>query len=148
MSLSIDGTIVQLWYQALNITLDTSAIIAVITNEPHRDRLIEASRDADLLAPSSVHWEIGNAFSAMFKQQRITEEQAQAAVSAYARIPIQLVDVSLDAALGLARELDIYAYDAYVLRCALQYRYPVLTLDAGLRAAAFDAGANVVELAP
>lgn len=130
----------------MDITVDTSAIIAVVTNETHRDRLIEASRDAGLLAPSSVHWEIGNAFSAMFKQRRITREQARTAVSAYAEIPIQLVDVSLEAALALAHDLDIYAYDAYVIRCALQYRCPVLTLDAGLRTAALGAGAHVVEL--
>lgn len=52
----------------------------------------------------------------------------------------------LEAALALAYDLDIYAYDAYVIRCALQYRCPVLTLDAALRTAALGAGAHVVEL--
>ncbi len=130
----------------MNITIDTSAIIAVITNEAHREQLIDATREADLMAPSSVHWEIGNAFSAMFKQRRITRQHAEAAVHAYGEIPLQLVDVSLAAALTLAHDLDIYAYDAYVIRCALRHRCPVLTLDAGLRVAALDAGARVVEL--
>ena len=48
--------------------------------------------------------------------------------------------------MALAYDLDIYAYDAYVIRCALQYRCPVLTLDAALRTAALGAGAHVVEL--
>jgi uncharacterized protein with PIN domain len=49
----------------MNIVVDTSVIIAVITNEPHKPQLIDITREVDLLAPLSLHWEIGNAFSAM-----------------------------------------------------------------------------------
>ncbi len=64
----------------MNYVVDTSAVLAVVINESTRDRLIEVTREADLLAPASLHWEIGNAFSAMFKQRRVTVEQAVAAV--------------------------------------------------------------------
>ena len=60
----------------MNIVVDTSVIIAVITNEPYKASLVELARGADLLAPPSLHWEVGNAFSAMLKQQRIRVDQA------------------------------------------------------------------------
>ena len=43
----------------MDIVVDTSVIIAVIANEPQRDILIDLTKGADLLAPPSVHWEIG-----------------------------------------------------------------------------------------
>jgi len=39
----------------MNLVLDTSVIIAVITNEAHKRRLIELTKAADLMAPSSLH---------------------------------------------------------------------------------------------
>jgi len=61
----------------MNITIDTSALIAVITDESKKHRLIELTIGTNLLSPHSVHWEIGNAFSAMLKRNRITLSQAQ-----------------------------------------------------------------------
>ena len=72
---------------------------------------------------------VGNAFSAMFKRKRITLEQARYALDLYQQIPIALVDVSLHHALQLAHSQNIYAYDAYMLRCAQQYHASLLTLD-------------------
>jgi len=130
----------------MNYVVDTSVVIAVVTNEPTRHQLVELTRDADLLAPASLHWEIGNAFSAMFKQRRVTLDQAVAAVQTYSRIPIRLVDVSLEAALPLSHRLKIYADDAYVIGCALQHRCPLITLDRELQVAAREAGAKVLEI--
>ena len=39
------------------------------------------------------------------------------------------MDVHLEEAVQLANEMDIYAYDAYVLVCAERLEAPVLTLD-------------------
>jgi len=52
----------------MDIVVDTSVLIAVIANEPEKDRLIRQTTGADLLAPPSCHWEIGNAFSAMLRR--------------------------------------------------------------------------------
>ena len=130
----------------MNYVVDTSAVLAVVINESTRDRLIEVTRKADLLAPASLHWEIGNAFSAMLKQRRVTLDQAVAAVQTYERIPIRLVDVSLEATLRLSHRLKIYAYDAYLIACALQHRCPLITLDRELQLAAREAGVKVLEL--
>lgn len=120
----------------MDIVLDTSAAIAVRLNEPSKWALIKRTEDAELLAPVSLPIEIGNAFSAMFRRRRLTTDQAERAFAAYRYIPVQLVDVDMEASLDLASELNIYAYDAYMLECAQRHRAPLLTLDARLRAAA------------
>lgn len=101
---------------------------------------------ADLIAPASVHWEVGNAFSAMFKRSRISLEQAKHALVAYRQIPLRLVEVELERALELSSEHAIYAYDAYLIACAERQRCPLLTLDRGLRHAAGRAGTSVLEV--
>ena len=130
----------------MTIIIDTSALIAVVANEPSKPALVEATRGASLLAPTSVHWEIGNAFSAMLKRKRVRLTQVHKALNAYAEIPIRFVDVDLADALEIAAELKIYAYDAYVLECARIHRSPVLTLDAGLMRAAEKIGLDVLEV--
>lgn len=131
----------------MDIVVDTSVIVAVIAHEPQRDALIELTRGADLLAPASVHWEIGNAFSAMLKRKRIELEQALEAIAAYRQIPIRYVDVELEDTLAIAARYAIYAYDAYLIRCGLKFNAPLLSLDRGLLQAAEQAGVHVIEVA-
>jgi len=130
----------------MDIVVDTSVIIAVIADEPERESLVKVTKGADLLAPLSVHWELGNAFSAMFRRQRIDLASALKAVDIYRRIPIRFVEVELKASLEIAAELGIYAYDAYLIRCALKYRAPLLSLDDALIDSAQRLGATVVEV--
>lgn len=130
----------------MEVVIDTSVIIAVLVREPHRAALIRATAAAELIAPLSVHWEIGNAFSAMFRRRRITLRTARKAVSSYRQIPIRFSDVELERTLEVAHDLGLYAYDAYVLVCAMQHRCPVLSLDQGLVAAATHAGIKTMEI--
>ncbi len=130
----------------MEVTVDASALIAVIANEAQKTVLIELTREADLIAPSSIHWEIGNAFSAMLKRQRVTIDQAIQALQIYRRIPVRFVEIELVDALELAAELNIYAYDAYLLRCVAKYRAPLLTLDDKLMKLAKQKGFGVLEV--
>jgi len=130
----------------MDITIDISVLIAVVGNEPSRNRAIEHTAGHSLVAPSSVHWEIGNALSAMLKRKRIVLAQAQACIDAFLGIPIRLIDVDLKQSLVLAEQLRIYAYDAYLIACAAQLGTPLLTLDRSLQAAARSAGINVLEI--
>ena len=130
----------------MNMVVDASVIIAVITNEPTKDRLIAHTRGANLLAPASIHWEIGNAFSAMLKRRRITLDDAVKAIALYHSIPIRFVEVELTKSLEIASEYDMYAYDAYLLRCALKYTAPLITLDRKLRQIAQEMTIEVVEV--
>jgi len=128
------------------ITIDTSALIAVVTYEPGRERALEITSGCNLIAPSSVHWEMGNAFSAMIKRGRATLKQATACLDAYAEIPIKLVEVNLNQALAQVEKHHIYAYDAYLLVCAMQSNSPLLTLDQPLKMVAQSLGIKVLEV--
>ena len=130
----------------MDMVVDTSAIIAVIANEPEKEALVELTTGADLIAPRSVHWEIGNAFSAMLRRERIKVEQAIQAVKIYQKIPIRFVDVGLEETLKIANALGIYAYDAYLIRCALKYRAPLISLDRNLVNAAKEMRVKVIEV--
>jgi len=130
----------------MNLVLDTSVIIAVITNEAHKRRLIELTKGADLMAPSSLHWQIGNAFSAMFRRNRITLKQSISALGAYRKIPLRYDDIELTVAVQLSHRLRIYAYDAYVLACAIKNRCPLISLDSSLVDTARKAGIEVLEV--
>ena len=76
------------------------------------------TRGAALVAPASVHWEVGNA----------------------------LIDVALKQAVELSARLNVYAYDAYVIACAVNQRAPILTLDRGLIERARDLTLDVLEV--
>jgi predicted nucleic acid-binding protein len=130
----------------MDIVVDASVIIAVIANEPVKSEIISLTQGAHLIAPRSVHWEIGNAFSAMFKRQRITLEQAILALQIYKTIPIRFVEVDLEQALEISAELQIYAYDAYLLQCALKYQLPMFTLDHILVDSAVRKGVRILKV--
>ena len=130
----------------MDVVVDASAIIAVIVNEPSKSDIIQATQGASLIAPASIHWEIANAFSAMFKRSRLSLEEAIKAVVIFKQIPIRFVEVELEESLRLANQLNIYAYDAYLLRCAQKQKAPLLSLDKALLALAKQLKLQVVEV--
>lgn len=130
----------------MELVVDTSVIIAVISGESSRAALIRATRGAELVAPASVHWEVGNAVAALMKRRLATRDQAFELLAAYADVPLRLLDVELSAAMELAASHALYAYDAYVLACALSQRAPLLTLDKGQARAAIAAGVRLKEV--
>lgn len=135
-----------MYNSSMDIVIDTSAVIAVIANEPEKPSIVKHTLGANLIAPASVHWEVGNAFSAMFKRRRISLSQAKEAIKSYERIVFRFIDVDLGQSLELSDRLDMYGYDAYVLACALNLRSPLLTLDKKLAAAAPAVGVRVLEV--
>ena len=127
------------------MVIDTSALLAVLLEEPERPALIAATRGVVLFAPSSLPWEVGNALVAATRRRRLTPAEAQRAWTAYERVPLRLVDVDMPRAVALALDLGLYAYDAYMLEVARQRGLPLLTLDRTLRAAAASSGLEIVE---
>jgi len=55
------------------------------------------------------------------------------------------VGVDICAALKIAAEQNIYAYDAYFLQCARVYSLPLLTLDKRMKQVAVELGIQVLE---
>ena len=127
------------------ITIDTSALIAVIGNEESKQEIIKITTGYSLCAPVSVHWEIGNAFSAMFKRQKLNIELAKQALAVYREIPIKFIDVPLEKTLEITHAYNMYAYDAYLIQCSQQTSTSLLTLDKGLKAIAEKMGISVLE---
>ena len=116
----------------MRIAIDTSVIIAVIADEPEKEKLIELTKGAVIVAPPSVKWEIGNAFSAMLKRSRIDLEQALGAMDVYESISLEIVEINLKDSVALAGKYKIYAYDAYILQCAIEQKIPLISLDAAI----------------
>lgn len=129
----------------MNVVSDTSVLLAVVLNEPEKRDIIRLTAQADAIAPEILHYEAGNALSAMAKRNRLTRDEALFALDAIKAIPVRLVTVDIHQALMLALEYRIYAYDAYFLQCARQCACPLITLDNGMKEVAHDLKIRLVE---
>lgn len=127
------------------MVIDTSALLAVLLEEPERPALIAATAGAVLMAPSSLPWEVGNALVAAVRRRRLAPAEATRAWVAYEAVPLRLAEVDIGRAVATALDLGLYAYDAYMLELARQRGLPLLTLDQRLGAAAVATGLTLVE---
>ena len=130
----------------MELVVDTSALLAVIVGESERDRIIEMAAGCSLIGPASIPWEVGNAFSAMLKKKMIEIDTALKGMAVFEGIRIRYVNTDFTRVLRISAENKIYAYDAYVLECALQRNAPILTLDRRLRNTAASIGIVVWEI--
>lgn len=130
----------------MDIVLDTCAVIAVITDEPERIRIIELTRGNTLIGPGSIPWEIGNAFSAMFKRNRLTLEAAKKGLEIFQSIPLRYIEPDFANAVSISKQTNMYAYDTYFLDCALRQQAPLLTLDTKLKNTAQQLNISVLEI--
>ncbi len=84
----------------------------------------------------------------MLKRKRITLEQALEALKIYKQIPIRHTDIELDETLRIADKYGIYAYDAYLIRCAIKYHASLITLDKRLAQVAEEMNVDVIKVKP
>jgi predicted nucleic acid-binding protein len=129
-----------------NIVIDTSAILAVLLDEPEKDAVVEATTGSVVCAPGSLRWEVGNAATAGVKRHRLTRERALQLVTDFERVTIRELAIDTQRAVDLALELGIYAYDAYILEAARSSGFPLLALDGPIRRNAKILGLSQVEL--
>jgi len=128
------------------ITVDASAILAVVLNEPTRELLLSLTLGATLVSAPTLPWEVGNALSALFKKNRLQLPEALQALEQFRRIPVQVLDTDVGASIATAHRLNLYAYDAYVIECARAINAPLLSLDRRQREAARQVGVVVLEV--
>src|SRR4030042_6078284 len=117
----------------MKIVADTNTFIAVALNEPEKGMIIRLTKGHDLVAPEVLPFEIGNALTAMMKRNALEAEEVIQAWDIVQHIPVDLRRIGVRAALDIATQYNIYAYDAYFLECALNLRSPLLTLDRQMR---------------
>ena len=130
----------------MDIVIDTSALIAVIVGEPQRTEIIEITSGNTLIGPGSIPWEIGNAFSAMFKHKRLSLEEAKKGILIFNSIPIRYIETDFISVLNISKQAAIYAYDAYFLDCASRKKAPLLTVDRRLIASAKEFKIDTMEV--
>ena len=129
-----------------NIVIDTSAMLAVLLDEPEKQAVVEATMGSVVCAPASLRWEVGNAATAGAKRRRLTPERARQLVTDFEQVTIRELAIDLLRAVDLGLELGIYAYDAYILEAARSSGFPLLALDDPLRQNAKKLGLSLVEL--
>lgn len=130
----------------MDIVVDTSALIVVITGESERNRIIAITSGNALIGPGSIPWEIGNAFSAMFKRNRLSLDEAKKGIAIFDSIPIRYIQPDFINAITISKQTKMYAYDAYFLDCAIRHRAPLLTLDRKLKTAARELNIEILEV--
>lgn len=128
------------------LTVDTSVIISVITNESSKSKIVSLASGYELIAPESLHWEIGNAFSAMLKRKRITLEQVKTTLNYYEQITLRFVSANLESAMEYCAKHKIYAYDAYFIDCAKRHRTAFISLDKNLVSIAKENKIKILEI--
>lgn len=126
--------------------MDTSALVSVIVGEPERERIVELTKGNTLIGPGSIPLEIGNAFSAMFKQNRLTLAEAEKGISIFTSIPLRYIEPDFPNVLQLSKQVNMYAYDAYFLDCAIRHKAPLLTLDRKLMTSAINLNVEILEV--
>ena len=129
----------------MKIVADTNTFIAVALNEPEKGKIIQLTEGHDLIAPDVLPFEIGNALTAMMKKNALKKEEVESAWEIVQQIPVDLRHTDIKSALSIAIKFNLYAYDAYFLKCAENLRSPLLTLDFGMQRVAREMGITILE---
>jgi predicted nucleic acid-binding protein len=116
----------------MEIITDACAIMAVIVKEPERDLVIQLTKDAVILSPNMVSYEIANALTKMMKKKVIEKERMIDAFEYFKKIPIKSIEIDIKKALEIAWNYKIYAYDACYLESSKRLNLPLLTFDGNM----------------
>lgn len=128
-----------------HLIADANTFLVAALDEPEKDLIIQLSEGYLLCAPEILNYEISNALIAMTRRKKISFTQAKKAYQITQRIAVKLLKPDLEAALEIAYQYSIYAYDAFYLQCALQFPAPLLTLDKNMQRVAKQLSIQVLE---
>ena len=129
----------------MDVLIDASVLMPILINEPEKEFIINLTKNCELLAPSVLPYEIGNALTRLRRRQIMDDKQIMAAYSDFMRIPLRLLEVNIENALKIACKYAIYAYDAYYLEMASRLGIPLLTLDGPMKKVALKLKLKVLE---
>ena len=141
---TVDNCLIMIYLEIMEIILDACAIVAVIVKEPERDSVIELTKDAMLVSPNMVSFEIANALTKMMKKKIIEKERMVNAFNYFKRIPIKNVEIDFENAFEIAWNHKIYAYDACYLEAAKRLNLPLLTFDSNMLKIAKELGIDTL----
>ena len=99
---------------------------------PMADRVLNRLEDEEGVAPSIWPLEVANGLRSAERRGRIDEREVPGVVRLLTTLPIEVVPISLDQALGdvlsLARAAGLSTYDAAYLDLAMRRGLPLATL--------------------
>ena len=128
----------------MEILTDACAIMAVIVKEPERDLVIQLTKNAVIVSPNMISYEIANALTKMMKRKVIEKENMINAFEYFKKIPIKTIEIDIKNALEIAWEYNIYAYDACYLESAERLNLPLLTFDNNMVKVGKKLGINIL----
>lgn len=129
----------------MKIIADTNTFLAVALNEPEKDIIIRLTEGHSLVAPEVLPFEIGNVLTSMMKRKTLKVNEVILVWDVIQNIPVDLRRIDIKAALNIAMQHNLYAYDAYFLECARNLRSPLLTLDQRMKSVARTIGIKIME---
>ena len=129
----------------VDILLDASAVMAIILNEPNRDKVIKLTENSMLISCEVISFEVGNALVNLYRKQKITFNGVLEAYRTFELIPFRIVRVNMENALKIACNHKIYAYDAYYLEIANRLKMPLITFDTQMKRVGLDMNINFRE---
>jgi predicted nucleic acid-binding protein len=130
----------------MKLLADTSIIIALIASDEEKSIINQIINDCELLCPASIHAEVGNAISAMFKRGRINLLQSLEMLDNFEQLEFKVINFNLRRAIEISYLHKVYAYDAYVLECAKSNQLPLITLDRQMQEKAKLLNIQIIEV--
>ena len=124
--------------------MDACAIMAVIVKEPERELVIQLTKEAIMVSPNMVSYEIANALTKMMKKRIIGKEQMINAFNFFKQIPIRNIEIDMKSALDIAWDYKIYAYDACYIEASKRLNLPLLTFDFNMIKVGNELGINIL----
>ena len=118
--------------------------MAVIVDEPEREKVIALTKNAVILSPDMVSFEVANGLTKMMRRKIIDRENMLNAFRYFKKIPIKTAAVDVEKALEIAWEYKVYAYDAYYLETAKRLGLPLLTFDGDMGRIGKEIGIDVL----
>lgn len=112
-----------------DIVIDASCVLSYLLNQGGSESVVSTIGENQLVAPSCLPYEIGNAVSKLIKRKLISIYEGVSVYHEFARIPIRLIEPDISNSIVIAGESDSYAYDCYYLNVASQMVLPLFTFD-------------------
>ena len=126
----LDFKLVQLYIRYMNdIVIHASCVLSFLLNQKESKNVVSIVGENQLVAPSCLPFEIGNAISKLIKRKLISIYEGVSVFHAFARIPIRLIEPDIPNSIVIAGESESYAYDCYYLNIASQMVLPLFTYD-------------------
>lgn len=116
--------------------VDASALVALLLAESQAAAVASQLSGASLVAPHLLAFEVANTCLKKMRRDPGQEGILLSAFAAFMRMPIKTVEVDHEAALRLAQESGLTAYDASYLWLARKLDAELVTLDKQLTVAA------------